>query len=284
MFLLDGAKFRRIKNRTTPTGSFVKAALLKNAGNARVVNCLVVGLDAPAHGVVERAVGRLGRRVVQALDRALGQVIVSVNGNRRAGKGHSSNKWSGLHCEIGPTGVCSGGVAKREVLVASSKGVVEAVYSTSRFFVEAAEVVLSICRSFQRFNSPVLGPATFLNLPKCALHLGWRLTEMAYLIKGGQRFPVSAASYGPHPAVLGSCSRPRWRTRRLFLVLVLGRGPKPALPEMGQHSTWGERFLLKWGLGSWVLYRVSIVKTYACCVGTTSSRLFRLQFSLRIRA
>lgn len=60
------------------TGSFVEAAFRQNAGNTSVVDCVVVGLDAPADGIVKRAVSRLLRRIVKTLERALGHIVGTI--------------------------------------------------------------------------------------------------------------------------------------------------------------------------------------------------------------
>lgn len=85
----------RHNNRGKLTDSNVVATGLDHAGVASSVDGLVVGLDTPAHGVLQVAVGGLLGRIVEAVQRALGEVVRLLLGAGKAGQGHSGGKDNG---------------------------------------------------------------------------------------------------------------------------------------------------------------------------------------------
>ena len=71
--------------------------LVDDTESGRVVDGLVVGLDAPAPGVVQAAVSGVLGSLVETVQRALGEVVGTVLGNHELGGDGSKGQNSSLH-------------------------------------------------------------------------------------------------------------------------------------------------------------------------------------------
>jgi hypothetical protein len=71
--------------------------LLDDASSGRVVDSLVVGLDTPAPGIVRGTVGGILGSLVEAVERARGEVVTSALGSDEAGSDSGKGQERSLH-------------------------------------------------------------------------------------------------------------------------------------------------------------------------------------------